>query len=633
MSITKDTLQKHLTDSAVFCCRRAKGTVIGADDLEDPTLFDDMVDAGLLTLSDDGLTIEEVLGSTLLQDVEALTPITKDVLDKVNAKSVPAEAPAEPAKASPAAPAAPAAAPSGTIHLKIDKLEGLSLDIPAGTILGAAGPLPAGPTEKTGEKKVIRKLIKKHIKITDAEISDKTAIEDGKIFIDGSIVEKAVKEDPLCVSMSLDVIYPDKRHVYTDTIMDVAPIATKVEGELGEGITKVADGVVFMLTGVDEDGVQIHEFGSSEGFLDEKMYFGHPGCADEGDIIIRCHAVIKRLTGMTRPGPFAAHKCEDYIIQAVRNELKKYDGEVVREEVCEDLRRKGNPRVVLVKEIMGQGAMHDNVLCPNEPCGVMGGQKNVDLGNVPIVLTPNQVRDGSIHALTCIGPATKEMTRHYIREPLVEGLAKDEELDLIGGVFVGSPQVNDEKLWVSDRLGSLLESLDIDGCIITTEGFGNNHIDFIQHIGQAGKRGIPVVGVSFCAYQGQLVVGNPYADAMVEENMDQGGFENDVAGCSCVTKEVAARALAMNPKMILFDEPTSALDPELVGGVLDVMRDLAHNGMSMVIVTHEMAFARDVSDRIVFMADSIVQEDTTPAEFFSHPKTERARNFLSRFLS
>lgn len=542
MSITKDTLQKHLTDPAVFCCRRAKGTVIGADDLEDPTLFDDMVDAGLLTLSDDGLTIEEVLGSTLQKDVEALTPITKDVLDKVNPKSakpvetVPAAAPAK--------AAAPEAAPSGTIHLKIDKLEGLSLDIPAGTVLGASGVLPAAETGR-GEKKVIRTLLKKHIKITDVEISDHTAIKDGKIFIDGSIVDKAVKEDPLCVSMSLDVIYPDKRHIYTDTIMDVAPIATKVEGELGEGVTKVADGVVFMLTGVDEDGVQIHEFGSSEGFLDEKMYFGHPGCADEGDIIIRCHAVIKRLTGMTRPGPFAAHKCEDYIIQAVRNELKKYDGEVVREEVCEDLRRKGNPRVVLVKEIMGQGAMHDNVLCPNEPCGVMGGQKNVDLGNVPIVLTPNQVRDGSIHALTCIGPATKEMTRHYIREPLVEGLAKDDELDLIGVVFVGSPQVNDEKLWVSDRLGSLLESLDIDGCIITTEGFGNNHIDFIQHIGQAGKRGIPVVGVSFCAYQGQLVVGNPYADAMVEENMDQGGFENDVAGCSCVTKEVAARAIQM----------------------------------------------------------------------------------------
>lgn len=98
---------------------------------------------------------------------------------------------------------------------------------------------------------------------------------------------------------------------------------------------------------------------------------------------------------------------------------------------------------------------------------------------------------------------------------------------------------------VSERLGSLLEALDIDGCIITTEGFGNNHIDFIQHIGQAGKRGIPVVGVSFCAYQGQLVVGNEYASAMVEENMDKGGFENNVAGCSCVTKEVATRAIQM----------------------------------------------------------------------------------------
>ena len=80
---------------------------------------------------------------------------------------------------------------------------------------------------------------------------------------------------------------------------------------------------------------------------------------------------------------------------------------------------------------------------------------------------------------------------------------------------------------------------------ITTEGFGNNHIDFIQHIGQAGEREIPVVEASFCAYQGQLVVGNKYATAMVEENMDKGGFENDIAGCSCVTKEVAARAIQM----------------------------------------------------------------------------------------
>lgn len=549
MSITQETLQKHLKDPAIFCCRREKGLVISAADLEDPGLFDDMQEAGLLTLDPNGLRIEQVLGSTLICDVEALTPITKDVLDKVNEVEEEVQEKAELVKEEAVPVVRKSAGGNGMIHIEIgkaEKFEGLTLDVPV--IAGAAPtavPEAASVEDKTGEKTVIRSLIKKHIKITDVKLGDKTSIENGVITIDKNIVKDAVKEDVLCKSLELEVIYPDKRHVYTDTIMDVCPIATKVEGELGEGLTKVADGVVFMLTGVDEDGVQVHEFGSSEGYLDEKMYYGHPGCADENDIIIRCHAVIQRLSGMTRPGPFAAHKCQDYIIQEIRQALKGYEGEVVREEVCEDVRRVGNPRVVLVKEIMGQGAMHDNVICPSEPCGILGGQKNVDCGNVPIILTPNQVRDGSIHALTCIGPATKEMTRHYIREPLVEGLAADSELDLIGVICVGSPQVNDEKLWVSERLGSMLESLDLDGCIITTEGFGNNHIDFIQHIGQAGKRGIPVVGVSFCAYQGQLVVGNEYATAMVEENMDKGGFENDIAGCSCVTPEVAARAIQM----------------------------------------------------------------------------------------
>ncbi len=558
MSITLSTLQTHLKDPAIFCCRREKGLVISAADLEDPLLFDDMVEAGLLELREDGLRIEQVLGCTLLQDVEALTPITREVLNKVNigeeemkrdTRENSEGIEAESVQQVPHIKVNTGG--NGMIHIEIgkaEKLEGLKLDIPvlSGTIPAEIPQIPVmDPPVKEAQKKVIRKLVKKHIRISDVEIGSKTSIENGKITIDGDIVKRAVQEDKLCKSMELSVIRPENRHVYTETIMDVCPIATKVEGELGEGVTKVADGVVFMLTGVDEDGVQVHEFGSSEGYLDEKMYFGHPGCADENDIIIRCHAVIERLSGMTRPGPFAAHKCQDYIIQAVREELKKYEGEVVREEICEDVRRQGNPRVVLVKEIMGQGAMHDNVICPGEPCGILGGQKNVDCGNVPIILTPNQVRDGSIHALTCIGPATKEMTRHYIREPLVEGLAADTELDLVGVIFVGSPQVNDEKLWVSERLGSMLESLDIDGCIITTEGFGNNHIDFVQHIGQAGKRGIPVVGVSFCAYQGQLVVGNQYADAMVEENMDKGGFENNVAGCSCVTKEVAARAIQM----------------------------------------------------------------------------------------
>ena len=93
-----------------------------------------------------------------------------------------------------------------------------------------------------------------------------------------------------------------------------------------------------------------------------------------------------------------------------------------------------------------------------------------------------------------------------------------------------------------------------------------------------------------------------------------------------------ARALAMEPKALLFDEPTSALDPELVGEVLSVMRDLAKEGMTMVIVTHEMAFARDVADRVVFMADGYIVEEGDPKEVFSNPKEERTKAFLSRFL-
>ena len=91
-----------------------------------------------------------------------------------------------------------------------------------------------------------------------------------------------------------------------------------------------------------------------------------------------------------------------------------------------------------------------------------------------------------------------------------------------------------------------------------------------------------------------------------------------------------ARAMAMNPEVILFDEPTSALDPELVGEVLNVIRKVAAEGVSMVIVTHEMNFAREVADRILFMEDGVIVEDAPPEEFFEHPKNERIRQFIRK---
>ena len=93
-----------------------------------------------------------------------------------------------------------------------------------------------------------------------------------------------------------------------------------------------------------------------------------------------------------------------------------------------------------------------------------------------------------------------------------------------------------------------------------------------------------------------------------------------------------ARALAMEPKVMLFDEPTSALDPEMVGEVLDVMTELAASGMTMIVVTHEMGFARKVADRIIFMADGEIVEDTDPESFFTNPQSDRAKDFLGKIL-
>lgn len=571
MSISKETAHAHLNDPAVLCCLTRKGTVIGASELEDPAVFADLEDSGLLNLDGGVLKIGEVLGATLTQDCDGLTPLTAALLAGVQAAAAEpepaaAEEPAQqPAPAAPIPQAAPAVA-GGYVHLHLDKAEGLDLTFPAGG--GAAAAVTAVPAEPKCEDKVIRTLVKKDYPVKEVILSDTTSYQDGVLTIDKGLVEKAAACNPLVKKVTMDVIPPENRHVYSNTIMDVIPVATKAEGKIGEGVTNVLSGAVFVLTGMDEAGVQIHEFGSCEGYLDEKIRYGRPGCPDEGDIMIRVDVEIEKGTGMERRGPFAAHCACDTIIHAIRQQMKDLSAQTpVKEETYQDVKRLGRPRVVLVKEIMGQGAMHDNLLVPNEPCGVTGGQKNVDLGNVPVVLSANEVLDGGIHALACIGPATKEITRHFFREPLVEAMATDEELDLAGVVFIGSPQVNDEKSYVSERLGALVEAMDVEGAIVTTEGFGNNHIDFSENIAAIGSRGVPVVGVTFAAYQGQLVVGNQYMDAMIELNKDPEGFENEILADNTTVKEDADRAVLMlKTKMagIPIEAPNRKWSPEVI---------------------------------------------------------------------
>lgn len=606
MSITAETAKEHANDPAVLCCRAEAGITIEAANLEDPAIFDDLVDSGLLNL-DGALTIGQILGAKLTKTCDSLTPVTADVVDGFKAAEVPAEEAVEeeaaPVAAAPAA-TAPAAVQGGVLKIHIGEGKDIDLEIPMGIAGGqaAVAEVPAGATaavagapaaEVEQEAKVVRSLTRKHFNITEVKRGPETKIEGTTLYIREGIEAECIESQALVYDLKVDIITPEDYHTYSETIMDVQPIACKEEeSELGSGVTRVLDGVVMMVTGTDANGVQIGEFGSSEGYLDENIMWGRPGAPEKGEIFIKTQVTVKEGTNMERPGPLAAHTATDHITQEIREALKKLDESlVVDTENFDQVRRPGKKKVVIVKEIMGQGAMHDNLILPVEPVGVLGAKPNVDLGNVPVMVSPLEVLDGCIHALTCIGPASKEMSRHYWREPLVLEVLHDPEVDLCGVIFVGSPQINAEKFYVSRRVGMMVEALDVDGAFVTTEGFGNNHIDFASHHEQIGMRGVPVVGMSFCAVQGALVVGNKYMTHMVDNNKSEAGIENEVLACNTLCPEDAIRALAMLKDAMLGEEVKKAekkwnpnvksTNVELISNVTGKPIELAENEQSL----------------------------------------------------
>ncbi|WP_373842671.1 D-proline reductase (dithiol) proprotein PrdA [Limosilactobacillus sp.] len=571
MSISVETAKEHLNDPAVLCCRREKGKLLEASDLEDPTLFPDYEDSGLLELPDNVLTIGQVLGATLDKTMDALLPLTPDVVDNIQDPS--AQNDDEEDKDDDTTESDESSTTSsdvtttvanngvsdGMLHLSVKEGKDIKLDVPLAMVnQGAVQSAPAASQESNEttdsqqeekvDEEVVRSLTRKHFKIDKVEFGDETKI-DGTTLVIGNpdqLCKEALVDHEIVKDMKISVITPDDYHKYTNSIMDVQPIATKEKGELGEGVTRVLDGVVAVLTGTDENGVQVGEFGSSEGYVDENVMWGRPGAIDKGEIMLVINATVQAGTNRERRGPRGAHEAADTIVEHIREALKKADdGLVVNTEKLEQKRRFGNKRVLLVKEIMGQGAMHDNLILPKEPVGTLGAQANVDLGNLPIMLSPLEVLDGGIHALTCIGPASKETSRHYWREPLVEEALADEDIDVVGVCLIGSPQANTQKSYVSKRLGMWAEAMGLDGAIVTTEGFGNNHIDYGENIEAIGSRGVPVVGITYSAVQGELVTGNKYMDAIVDNNKSKWGIENEVLENNTLCQEDAIRALAM----------------------------------------------------------------------------------------
>lgn len=144
-----------------------------------------------------------------------------------------------------------------------------------------------------------------------------------------------------------------------------------------------------------------------------------------------------------------------------------------------------------------------------------------------------------------IGPSTKETTLHHFRDPLLSVVSKDDDIDLLGIIIVGTPQDNEDKNFVGQRAAVWAESMRADGIIISVDGWGNSHVDYANTIEEIGKRDIPVVGLSFVGTQAQFVVKNKYMDTIVDFNKSAEGIETEVVGENNLTELDAKKAVAL----------------------------------------------------------------------------------------
>lgn len=143
-----------------------------------------------------------------------------------------------------------------------------------------------------------------------------------------------------------------------------------------------------------------------------------------------------------------------------------------------------------------------------------------------------------------IGPSTKETTLHHFRDPLLNVVSNDKDVDLLGVIVAGTPQENEDKVFVAQRAAAWVEAMRADGVIVSIDGWGNSNIDFATAIEEVGKRSIPVVGMSFVGTQAQFVVTNEYMDTIVDFNKSKEGIETEVVGENTVVELDAKKALA-----------------------------------------------------------------------------------------
>lgn len=254
----------------------------------------------------------------------------------------------------------------------------------------------------SGESKELRRLVIKAYHVKEAVWGSENRVsEDGIMTVDRESVQKyRKKESDYIADISVRIIRPEEREQYTNTIMDVIPISAKVLGNIGDGITHTLTGVYVILTGVDTEGKQTHEFGSSEGMLSQQMKFGRAGTPGERDMILAFDVTMKKGMGQIRAGVTAAHRACDQFVQEYREQLKKFHGNRCTERhEFYDVVRPGKKKVLIIKQVAGQGAMYDMHLFAKEPSGVEGGRSIIDMGNMPVLVTPNEYRDGILRSM------------------------------------------------------------------------------------------------------------------------------------------------------------------------------------------------------------------------------------------
>ena len=223
---------------------------------------------------------------------------------------------------------------------------------------------------------------------------------DGRMTVCKNIADKILAQEPLIKEIDIRIIMPDEHQQHTNTVMDVIPLATKVLGRVGEGITHTLTGVYVLLTGVDESGRQVCNFGASDGILEEKIAWGRAGTPLRSDMLISFDVVLKEGSWADRPGPEAAHRACDTFCQIFRDQMKKLNGyKCAEKHVFQETYEPGKKDVYIVKEVSGQGAVYDTRMFGHEPCGFEGGKSVIDMGCMPALVTPNEFRDGIMRAM------------------------------------------------------------------------------------------------------------------------------------------------------------------------------------------------------------------------------------------